>query len=38
MIKSIIDLLAMEDYYGISKNIDIAKGINKRPNNWKDVK
>jgi len=38
MIKNIIDLLNMEDYYGISKNIDIAKGINKRPNNWKDVK
>lgn len=38
MIKSIIDLLAMDDFYGVSKNVDIAKGINKRPNSWKAVK
>lgn len=35
MIKNIIDLLAMDDFYGISNNVDIAKGINKRPNSWK---
>jgi hypothetical protein len=38
MIKAIIDLLAMDDYYGVSENIDIAKGINKKPSNWKAVK
>ena len=38
MIKSIIDLLAMDDFYGVSKNVDIAKGINKKPRNWKEVK
>ena len=26
MIKNVIDLLALYDYYGISENIDIAKG------------
>jgi hypothetical protein len=38
MIKNIIDLLAMDDFYGISHNVDIAKGINKRPNSWKAFK
>ena len=26
MIKNVIDLLALYDYYGVSENIDIAKG------------
>jgi len=26
MIKNIIDLLVLEDYYGVSRNIDVAKG------------
>lgn len=26
MIKNIIDLLVLEDYYGVSRNIDLAKG------------
>ena len=29
MIKLIIDLLQMDDFYGCGKNIDIAKGQNK---------
>ncbi len=35
MIKNVIDLLAMSDYYGKSKRIDIAKGIYELPNTWK---
>jgi hypothetical protein len=38
MIKNIIDLLTLDDFYGISENIDFAKGINKKPYTWKDVK
>jgi hypothetical protein len=26
MIKNIIDLLQLKDYYGVSKEVDIAKG------------
>ena len=26
MIKNIIDLLVLDEYYGVSRNIDIAKG------------
>jgi hypothetical protein len=29
MIKLVIDLLQMDDFYGVGKNIDIAKGQNK---------
>ena len=28
MIKNIIKMLELTDYYGVSENIDIAKGIN----------
>jgi len=38
MIKSIIDLLVIKDYYKVSKNIDFAKGSRKIPYNWKQVK
>lgn len=26
MIRSIIDILVLEDFYGVSENLDIAKG------------
>jgi hypothetical protein len=35
MIKNIIDFLALDDYYGQSKRIDIAKGIYELPSTWK---
>ena len=31
MIQLIIQLLALDEFYGVSKNIDIAKGVNKLP-------
>jgi hypothetical protein len=37
MIKNIIDLLVMDNYYGVSKNVDIAKGINSIPKTYKDI-
>jgi hypothetical protein len=38
MIKDIIDLLAMDNHYGISKQVDIAKGRYKIAYNWRDGK
>jgi len=38
MIKNIIDLLNMDDWYGQSKNIDIAKGKYKAVGNWSEAK
>jgi len=38
MIKHIIDLLQVSDWYGVSHNVDIAKGIYKGCANWDDVK
>ena len=38
MIKHIIDLLQVSDWYGISHNVDIAKGMYKGCCNWDDVK
>jgi hypothetical protein len=38
MITSIINLLLIEDFYGVSKNIDIAKGRYKIAYNWKNGK
>jgi hypothetical protein len=38
MIKNTIDLLSMGEYYGETKRIDIAKGINEIPTNWKSAK
>jgi hypothetical protein len=35
MITNIIDLLNTMDFYGVSKNIDIAKGINEIPTSVK---
>lgn len=37
MIKNTIDLLSMGEYYGVTKRIDVAKGLNEIPPNWKDV-
>lgn len=37
MLKNIIELL-QEDLYGVSKTIDIAKGINKAPETWKEAR
>jgi hypothetical protein len=37
MIKNIIDLLAMNDYYGISRKVDTAKGKYKIPYTWGEV-
>lgn len=36
MIRSILELLELNEYLGVSKNIDIAKGINKLPLSFKD--
>jgi hypothetical protein len=38
MIKSIIDLLAMKEFYGISREVDIAKGKYKIPYSFKEAK
>jgi hypothetical protein len=37
MIKDVINLLMMNEYYGISKNVDIAKGIYKIPTSFSDA-
>jgi hypothetical protein len=38
MIKNVIDMLAMGDFYGISEEVDIAKGKYKFPKTWKELK
>ena len=38
MIKNILDLLQHSNYYGISKNIDIAKGYYAIPNSFDSAK
>lgn len=38
MIKAVIDLLNTHDWYGVSENVDIAKGKYKAPSNWKEAK
>jgi hypothetical protein len=38
MVKNIIDLLNTNEFYGVSKNIDIAKGINSIPVSFGDAK
>jgi hypothetical protein len=37
MIKNVIDLLALSNYYGQSKRIDTAKGIYELPTTWKST-
>lgn len=38
MVKEILELLAMDSWYGMSENIDIAKGKYKACANFSDVK
>ena len=38
MIKQILELLAIDNWYGVSENIDIAKGKYELPRTWKSVK
>jgi len=37
MIKHILDLLKLDDYYGVSPYIDIAKGKYEAPKNLKEA-
>lgn len=37
MIQLIIQLLAIDDYFGVSRNIDIAKGKNALPKGIKGI-
>ena len=38
MIKNIIDLLNLYDWYGVSENVDIAKGKYRAVRNWDEAK
>jgi len=38
MIKNIIELLEYNDWFGVSENIDIAKGKYKAVSNWSEAK
>jgi len=38
MIKNIIDLLKIDDFYNSGEHIDIAKGKYQIPHTWKQVK
>ena len=38
MISQLVDLLVMNEYYGKSKNLDIAKGRYELPSDWKSTK
>ena len=35
--KELIEMLNMNEYYGVSENIDIAKGRYQIPYTWKDA-
>lgn len=35
--KEIINLLVVNEYYGVSKNMDIAKGLYQIPYSWKEM-
>ena len=37
MISQLIDLLNLDDFYGESKTIDVAKGRYEYPTNWKST-
>lgn len=37
MIKTIIQALKAEDYYGVDPLIDFAKGSHKAPTSWKET-
>jgi hypothetical protein len=38
MIKNLIDLLNVDNFYGVSKNVDIAKGLYQKPRTLSDCK
>jgi len=38
MIKTVIDLLNLGEFYGENEDIDIAKGKYKYPATWKELK
>jgi hypothetical protein len=38
MINLTLKLLEVSEWYGISENIEIAKGKNKLPQDWNDTK
>lgn len=38
MLKSIIQLLQLHEHYGVSDNIEIAKGKNELPKSFKQAK
>lgn len=38
MIKNTIELLSLSNYYGVSKNVDIAKGFYAIPTSWSGAK
>lgn len=35
--KEILNLLVVKEYYGVSKNMDIAKGLYQLPYTWKEL-
>lgn len=37
MISKIIDLLVVDEFYGVSTRVDIAKGRYERPTTWKSL-
>lgn len=37
MLKIIIDILSLDNHYGVSKEVDIAKGVNKYTTNSKEI-
>lgn len=37
MIKLLIDILALDNFYGVSESVDIAKGVNRVPRDLKDA-
>jgi hypothetical protein len=37
-IKNILELLSLDNYYGIHPAIDQAKGIDKLPETWRELK
>jgi hypothetical protein len=37
MIKTIIELLNSDKFYGVSERVDVAKGIHVYPNTWKET-
>jgi hypothetical protein len=37
MIKTVLDLLPLDNYYGISNRVDVAKGLYKKPRTWTEM-